>query len=49
MWATGSVIFLSSLSHSFSSQDDTFLSSLPVFQGVLPLFAHSLCIPWDKA
>src|SRR6266851_2074177 len=46
MWATGSVIFLSSLSHSFSSQDDTFLSSLPVFQGVLPLLAHSLRIPW---
>src|SRR6266700_1115277 len=48
MWATGSVIFLSSLSHSFSSQDDTFLSSLPVFQGVLPLFAHSLRIPWVR-
>jgi hypothetical protein len=28
------------------SQEDTFLPSLPVFQGFLPLFAHSLRIPW---
>src|SRR5216683_711681 len=28
------------------SQVATFLPSLPVFQGVLPLFAHSLRIPW---
>src|SRR5215470_17006822 len=41
MWTTGSVIFLFSLSHSFSSQEDTFLPSLPVFQGVLPLLAPS--------
>src|SRR5215469_16846120 len=31
------------------SQEDTFLSSLPVFQGFLPLFAHSLRIPWAWA
>jgi MFS transporter, DHA1 family, inner membrane transport protein len=28
------------------SQEDTFLPSLPVFQGFLPIFAHSLRIPW---
>jgi tetratricopeptide (TPR) repeat protein len=31
------------------SQEDTFLSPLPVFQGFLPLFAHSLRIPWELA
>src|SRR6266849_5361425 len=30
------------------SQVATFLPSLPVFQGVLPLFAHSLRIPWEN-
>jgi hypothetical protein len=30
------------------SQLDTFLLSLPVFQESLPLFSHSLRIPWDK-
>src|SRR5215472_9999284 len=46
MWTTGSVIFLASPSHSFSRRQDTFLSSLLVFQGFLPLLAHSLRIPW---
>jgi hypothetical protein len=29
------------------SQEDTFLPSLLVFRGFLPLLAHSLRIPWD--
>jgi hypothetical protein len=29
------------------SQEDTFLPPLPVFQDFLPLFAHSLRIPWE--
>src|SRR5919109_5382524 len=30
------------------SQEDTFLPSLLVFQGFLPLLAHSLRIPWEQ-
>src|SRR5216683_5752659 len=46
MWTTGSVIFLSSLSHSFSLRKTHFCRLCQFFRAFFPSSAHSLRIPW---
>src|SRR6266851_5126970 len=49
MWTTGSVIFLSSLSHSFSLRKTHFCRLCQFFRAFFPSSAHSLRIPWDPS
>src|SRR5258708_2786901 len=48
MWTTGSVIFLSSLSHSFSLRKTHFCRLCQFFRAFFPSSAHSLRIPWAE-